>query len=490
MHPDATGYLSVAEKIADGKYLQSINGIWSPLSSWFLVPFIKSGGNAILWAKYLNALYGFFSLCLFFYIIRKLNVILMPALLIMGAAVLLLLHFSFSRLFADNLEVTILLAYLNILHSKNFINRYWKIIVAGITGSLAFYAKAYSFYFVLIHLPIFVIYLEKQKTGIAISKSAIKKALTGITVLCITSSLWFIALHNKYGHFVLGQKNITGTLTDLYNPNKKLVQPPAIDDYAVFDDISNVNAVELTPLDNFSLLFIQFKLTINNILLLLKSLNEFSIFFWMIVFLGGLYSFLRKNNPISYCSIIPLLIFILIWSSGFLLFSVQLRFFWIINLIVLCVAGILLTNLIKSFYLNELQQSICSIIIIGSFYIYPLMELKKDYGKDKNLFEITKKLKVNNINGKIIAGIQSDNNLSNSIIINYLNASKLYGTYTNNYSTAEILQAIKDYSIQYYFFYYSTSMEKENFLKSEISTKARNVYKDFYPGIIILKFTE
>lgn len=485
--PDATGYLSVAEKVANSKYFQSINGIWSPLSSWFLVPFIKAGGNTIMWAKYLNCLYSIISLCLFINLIKKLQINMLPAMLMMGAAILLLLHFSFSRLFGDNLVVTILLGYLNILYSKNFINQYWKIIFAGIMGSLAFYAKAYSFYFVLFHLPIIIIYLEKQQTGVALSISVLKKISVGITVLCLVSSLWFIALHNKYGHFILGQKNVTGTLTDLSNPIKKLVHPPAIGDYALFDDISNVNNVELTPFDNPALFIIQLKLTVTNFLMLLISGNEFSAFFWMIIFVGWLFAFSRKTTMLSYITV-PLLIFIAIWTSGFLLFSIQSRFLWIINLIVLCLAGIQLTQLHKSYYLNKLQKFFCCIVIIGSFYIYPSLELKKDYKRGKDLFELAQKLKANNINGNILAGIQSDENYSSTVVLNYLNKSKLYGTYLRDYSSEDIIKAVQQYSIDYYFFYYKTKLEKESFLQGEIYKNGSVVFENIHPGLVVIRF--
>ena len=163
MDADSTGYFSVAEKIADGNYLKSVNGIWSPLGSWILVPFIKGGGNAILFAKYLNGFYELVSLILFFHIIRTLKIYFLPAVLIMGAGVLLLLHFSFARLFADNLLVMLLLCYVSIVQSNGFVNNYKKIIAAGFVGALAFYAKAYSFYFVLLHLPIVIIYLKKTE---------------------------------------------------------------------------------------------------------------------------------------------------------------------------------------------------------------------------------------------------------------------------------------------------------------------------------------
>lgn len=64
--PDSTGYLSVAEQLAKGNFRDSVNGIWGPLGSWILAPFIKSNFNEILTTKYLNGFYGFLSVVAFF----------------------------------------------------------------------------------------------------------------------------------------------------------------------------------------------------------------------------------------------------------------------------------------------------------------------------------------------------------------------------------------------------------------------------------------
>ena len=68
--PDSTGYFSVAEQLAKGDFHNSINGIWGPLGSWILTPFLRLHFDAILTAKYLKRI-----LCLFkpgcFFLLKK-----------------------------------------------------------------------------------------------------------------------------------------------------------------------------------------------------------------------------------------------------------------------------------------------------------------------------------------------------------------------------------------------------------------------------------
>ena len=101
MEPDATGYLSVAEQLAKGNINNSINGIWSPLGSLLLTPFIKLNFNEILSAKYLNGLYGFLSVAAFFCLLKRFKTNLSIATATMLGAILLILHFTFYRLFGD-----------------------------------------------------------------------------------------------------------------------------------------------------------------------------------------------------------------------------------------------------------------------------------------------------------------------------------------------------------------------------------------------------
>ncbi|MEO5501822.1 MAG: hypothetical protein ABIR31_10320 [Ginsengibacter sp.] len=488
MDPDATGYFSVAEKIVRGNYFDSVNGIWSPLSSWILVPFLKFGLDPIISAKLLNGFYGFISVWIFFSIIKKFKIDFFIEISLMVGVVLLLIDFAFSRLFADMLLVLILLIYLNILCNENFGKNYRSIIWIAIIGALGFYAKAYTFYFVLIHLPLTILIIDNKKTDRLFSIISWKKIVAFLLVFLFVTSFWLIALNNKYGHYVIGQKNISGTITDIYHPKRVVVSVPPEGDYAIFDDISNLDTQNLTPFTNWRTFIVQAKITIVNIVFLIGAFNEFS-FAFILILLIFLY-FILSRNSLLYSSkkMLILISFVALWPLGFLLFSIQSRFIWIEDIIVMLLCGILLSKSFDSGLMKNRLLYFFSFIIISSFYIYPLWELKRQYREGKNLFDIAAALKQNNINGKMMAGFKSSDDYSNSIMINYLNHSKYYGPYTHNASMNEISEAIKTFHIDYYIFYYATAFEKDSFLNSSLTTQAAHIYDNLYPGIIVLTF--
>ena len=184
-----------------------------------------------------------------------------------------------------------------------------------------------------------------------------------------------------------------------------------------------------------------------------------------------------------------LLIFITIWSSGFLLFSIQTRFFWIVDIVTLCLLGIIITETKNINLLSKNKYIFITLILIGSFCILPYQNLKSNINKGSHLFDAAKQLKLSNIKGNILADFKSNEDFSNIIILNYLNKSKFYGVYNNNHNEHDILYAIKVYSIDYYFYYYGSKMQKEIFLKSELCSASTFIYKDLIPGIVILSFT-
>lgn len=486
--PDATGYLSVSEKLANGNYFNSINGIWSPFGSWILAPFLKLGFNGIITSKFLNGLYGAISLYLYYSLIKKWKINFFVEMVIMIGAALLMIHFVYARLFGDLLQLMFLLIYLNIICSKSFGKNYKTIIVAALIGGIGFYAKAYTFYFTLIHLPFVIIFLEKKSTQRYFTLQSFKKVTLAISVLMFTALFWIAALNIKYGHFILGQKNVTGTLTQVYNPNKILVYPPEAGNYALFDDITNLTTQDITPFTNWKLFVIQLKISAYNLISLFGTFNEFSFAFSIIILFCFMLIIKRKNFFSGDNNNLLLFSALVIWVCGFLLFSIQSRFLWIADLIVLLLAGILLSEFLKTNFLERKHAYLFCFLIIGSFYIYPVTQLKNQYGRGKNLYEIASALEQNKIKGNILTSIQSDADYSNSIIINYLTQSRFYGLYIRNYSTEDIIQAIHDYPINYYIFYYFSPSEKENFLSGELAGKAEKIYENIYPGVIVLFF--
>ncbi|MBL0104831.1 MAG: hypothetical protein IPP51_14360 [Bacteroidetes bacterium] len=60
-NPDSFQYLVIARHYVHGDFQQAVNGCWSPLISWLLVPFVAVGLNGVLAFKILQILIGLFT---------------------------------------------------------------------------------------------------------------------------------------------------------------------------------------------------------------------------------------------------------------------------------------------------------------------------------------------------------------------------------------------------------------------------------------------
>jgi hypothetical protein len=401
--PDSTGYFSVAEQLAKGDIHNSINGIWGPLGSWILTPFLRFNADEILTAKYLNGFYGFLSVLAFFYLIKKMKIRSLIGMAIMVASVLLIVHFAFFRLFGDLLQLLFLLLYLNIICSKNFSGNYKKIILAALVCGIGFYAKAYILYFAIIHLPLAIVLAERKDSANRSNRDLIKKISIAFIVLFATVIGWIIALNVKYGHYILGQQNITGSLSPAYHqPRVPFYAPPFANAYSIFDDISYQKFTNITPFTNGKLFLAQLKLILFNSIKTIGHFNDFSFAFLIIILVGAFLILGKFPGFSNQTNNLLLFSFIVVWPLGFLFFHAEPRFLWIMILAVLALAGILLSCLIDKYTSGKKYVYLFSLLIIGSFYLYPLLILKDQYGSDKNYFEIADALKRNNIHGNIL----------------------------------------------------------------------------------------
>lgn len=73
---DGIGYSLVAQHLAHGNFARAINGFWSPLHSWLIAPFIKTGIPVEL-------LFFLFQCCYFIGVIMAIEKVL-PAFSIYG----------------------------------------------------------------------------------------------------------------------------------------------------------------------------------------------------------------------------------------------------------------------------------------------------------------------------------------------------------------------------------------------------------------------
>ena len=115
MDADAVGYLTVADRVANNDWHRSINGLWSPLNSWLLVPFIKKGMDGFTVALKMNALFGgilivlieqFLNRFIAHSFFKKTVLLFLP---------IVAVYYSYFQVFGDLLQLLFVLVYLLVI---------------------------------------------------------------------------------------------------------------------------------------------------------------------------------------------------------------------------------------------------------------------------------------------------------------------------------------------------------------------------------------
>ena len=149
---DTPSYISIAKKYATGDYFNAVNGFWSPLISWLLVPFLKLQIDPLDAFNILGLLSGLGLIILLrkYFIMFEIDQNVANSFLL--TSVLLCISIAYGYMTPDFLALPFLLVYIYILISPGYLKKIQNAILCGICGALAAYAKGYNFYFFAIHI--------------------------------------------------------------------------------------------------------------------------------------------------------------------------------------------------------------------------------------------------------------------------------------------------------------------------------------------------
>src|SRR6185312_14951744 len=164
------------------------------------------------------------------------------------------------------------------------------------------------------------------------------------------------------------------------------------------------------------------------------------------------------------------------------------RYIWLIPVMLLLMASIILSKV--SLITKQKQKSILKFItpiILLSFLLKPIKEMRENITNKTDVYNAAKALKLNGITGNFFAPNSTYLNNHSNYFFCYLNNLKMYGLYTTDYTTSEILVAAMKYHVKYFFSYYQTPAEKEYILKSDLATNSIKVFDSIYPGIIVFQ---
>ncbi|MGB3735135.1 MAG: hypothetical protein WA964_09295 [Ilumatobacter sp.] len=154
---DGVAYISIAENWAAGRFDLAVNGFWSPLLSFLLVPAELVGAPMFLSGQIIMIATGALTVLQMKRLMRALNYDTLSDDILLLGAVPLIAYAALSLLTPDLLMATLLLGYLSTMIDQRSMKPARRGIIAGCWAGAAFLAKAYALPFVVAHLVITVL---------------------------------------------------------------------------------------------------------------------------------------------------------------------------------------------------------------------------------------------------------------------------------------------------------------------------------------------
>lgn len=213
---DAFQYIRIAERYAAGDIARAVNGHWSPLISWLLVPLLPITGNGIIAFKVLQPIIGAATLLAWDALLRATRT---PGrTLLLWAAVPMVLAQGLLVPSPDLLFVAILFTLLTMAVHGGLQDRSFSAALFGTMGALLYLTKQFG-------LPLFVLLLiatlwtERHTTRMPFAKVVHRGAMA--LGVCVAVSLpWIMVLSIHQGHATIGEAaryNLTPGMIDAVN---------------------------------------------------------------------------------------------------------------------------------------------------------------------------------------------------------------------------------------------------------------------------------
>lgn len=221
---DGFAYLNIARSYASGDFV--VRGLWSPLMSWLLAPFIALGGHPQVVQRTGVVLNGVLWIVFSGLLARRFRLSRLAQLGVMAAMAGFILRYSFWPITPDGLAAMVLAGYFVALTSDRIASRpLWQGVLVGGIGALAYYAKYYNIGFIPVHLILSGLLFWGYGTPPA---RVIKFVGTALATMALLIAPWVVLLSLRYG---IPTASIAGSLN---SANLNPARDPAIDNCASY----------------------------------------------------------------------------------------------------------------------------------------------------------------------------------------------------------------------------------------------------------------
>jgi len=445
--PDGTAYLTISKRYAAGDIQRAINGYWSPWACWLTAGLIRCGFAAIPASVIINTLgaTGFLFISQSFFL--KFGIIRKTQWLLDITLAFFLCYAIFWQSFDDLWECFFLLCTLRVMLAESFKHKPGLWVLTGLIGTLAYFAKAYSFPFFILNTICCTFFITKDNKALWLKMSFVS---IGTMILC--SLPWVWALHDKYGIWTTstsGSLNMSWYLVG--HPHWKagidvLLPPPYPDSPYYWEDPWFVNGDTPHFWDSWHLLGLQILRLGYNVFKLLRSMLQLSIVFPLIAIAAWLSFRSGKWSALFVGDMKIVILSFLLFPLGYLLVNFESRYIWyMLPLGMVMVALWLQNNSGKS------RQRLLLILVLISFLVYPVWQMRNMYDEGSNEHIVTEQLREMNIQGSFASITKAGPEVQRTERLAYFSGNQFYSVGTKNVSEKNLLKEMSRYHVKYYF---------------------------------------
>jgi hypothetical protein len=445
--PDGTAYLSIARRYAYDHGVHAVNGYWSPLSCWLTALGMRAGLGAVPAAVWVNLLGAQGFLLVSYSLFRRFGIQQYAQWLFAISLSLFLSYAVYYQLFADLWECCLLLTGLRLLLAEDFLRAPLLWIAYGVTGALAYFAKAYAFPFFLLHTAVSVFFLTQKN-----KKQWLRICTVSALVLLTCSFPWIWLLHERYGRWMTstaGTLNLSWYLEGHAHYKKEFgcLLPPAYPDAVYHWEDPYLTAGDLPHFWTSGHYFLlQCARVVQNFLKMAGSMSALSLFFFPL-WIACLLVFCRKKSrqqlPLS---LQLLMIFFLLFPLAFLLINFEPRYIWS-----LVPPGMILGYTALQ-QLRKRQRLAVSIFAV-SFVAWPMLDIGSVWDVGKAEFVLAQQLQAQHIKGSFTADTENNKDIQRMVRLAYFSGNSFYVAPVAGCSWQHRRAEIRRYDIRYYFAY-------------------------------------
>ncbi len=454
---DCVAYLTIAKRMANGEYLGSINGLWSPLNSALLAIFIRMGFDAWEMAKILNCIFGAIVLIQSFFLFRFFAVKRNFLWLLLPSLAVAMVQFVYFQMFGDILQLIFVLFYLFVVLVKREEGiGIGQGIFGGIIMGLAFYAKAYSFFFFVMHFMATLFWFVYQQR--MLWRKAMVVYLVGICAAIAIIVPWTIALHQKYHVWSLngfaGKLNMSWYINSgkSFHSSIKLLIPPTYSDSPSFWEDPYLTQGPLDGPFTSTHHFVKWVMrVVHTLIVCIFCFQEISFLGLALCLIALFYYFFyhkKRGATNQHFQAQLLIITIFVLPLGYVMMHIETRYIWL-NVPLLMLLGALILQEEAFAISSKFVRQCLQLIVAFSFLIFPIYQMENLKYKNKDLFETAERLNADSIRGRFTS---NTNDAGRMWVIAYLTGSTYYTIEKSEYSPAELRSEMKRYQVKYYFF--------------------------------------